>query len=402
MKQRRSDEDTLKEAKFAAYLFASGLSQKEIARYLLWSPATIARRLDLAREKGILSRRPAVNLSEEEIREFSLFPLQRNLREALHAAVGKYYVREIIIVPSDKKETPEDEVNIRRVGEAAALRLRQHLAGGKMQRVGVSWGRTVRATAQAAQGLPPLAEDQATARKKMAQVEWIPLAGDLLLPHEKGAYPLAASTLAAEFAQAFMGDLPQNQRYLGAPAYIPWAFLKGSEEQGGAQQIEADQQTVRRFLETLRPYRDIFGPGEEGQEPLIYQLDTMITGVGTWTSTAWWFNLSDHLRPEERERLREIAIGDLCGRFIARKDARPEDKQLIEEINGRAFVPSLEDFKQCADRARDKGTPGPIIVAEGADKAAVVKHVCLEGLVSEIVVDEDLAWEMGRLLGSVP
>jgi DNA-binding transcriptional regulator LsrR (DeoR family) len=390
MRRRSSHRETLREAKEAAYLYALGLSQEKIAEYLYSSTATISRRLKLAREEGFLEDRPVLKLSEEDLQECSRIAFGGELREALHRAVGGYRLRNITIVPSAPKASPEDEVNIPRVGEAAALRLRYHEARGKMHLVGVSWGRTTWATAFAArQLLPP---NSAADPPKKAPPEFIPLAGDLLLSPEKGTYTLAASTVAAELTQAFQGNL-KKQRYLWAPAYIPFTFLQGDPEQ-----VEAERTTVRRFLESLPPYRQIFGPAEDGKEPLINRLDTILAGAGAFSDKAWWFNLAEHIRPEEKERLAQSAIGDLCGRFIPRRNASKDGIRLIEEINDRVFVPPLEAFTRCAERARREDTPGPILVAEGADKAEVVTHICLEGFVSEIVIDQELAEEMARLL----
>lgn len=392
MKRGTSHPKILMEAKQAAYLLSMGVPQEKIGEYLYISPATVSRRLKLARQEGFLEDRPVLKLTKkEDLEECSRIYWGGKLREALHKAVGDYRVREITIVPSAPKQSPEDEVNIPRVGEAAALRLRFHESTGKMHLVGVSWGRTTWATARAARQLLPLNDPKEDPSKRNPP-EFIPLAGDLLLSPAKGTYTLAASTVAAELTQAFEGNL-QQQRYLWAPAYIPFTFLQGDPDQ-----VEADRSTVRRFLESLPPYREIFGPAEGGEEPLINRLDTILAGAGAFSDRGWWFNLAEHVRPEEKALLAQAAIGDLCGRFIPRRDASKEGRQLIDEINDRVFVPPLEAFLRCAERARREGTPGPIVVAEGAAKAEVVTHICLEGFVSEIVIDQELAEEMGRLL----
>jgi DNA-binding transcriptional regulator LsrR (DeoR family) len=163
---------------------------------------------------------------------------------------------------------------------------------------------------------------------------------------------------------------------------------------------------VRAFLETLPQFRTIFGPLENGHTPLIRQLDTMLSGVGAPGATGpsgseferAWYELTEQLLEDEKARFWGAVIGNLCGRWIAKKDASPEDMRLVDEVNQRVFVPEFDDFRRCAERSRDKGTPGPIIIAAGAHKAAVVAHVCVAGLVREIIIDETLAREMGRLL----
>lgn len=402
--QRRLNKvEMLEEAKQAAYLRSCGLTVEQIVRYMDSSLTTISRRLELARNSKILSEKYIVHLKPEEIEKLELLNLEQELSEALAKKMGSHFVQRTTIVPSEKGK--EDE-NIKRVGDAAALRLFQHMNSGKMKTVGVSWGRTVAATAQAARRLSPTVEPYVD-----TQVEFIPIVGDLLLPTKMKIYQFSASTIAAELTRAFKGNL-QDQHDLSIPACFPEDFFQGSPDK-----ISTEKRLIRRFLETLPSYQAVFGAraGESNQKPVIQCLDTLISGCGFIQSSgraipvksrkdSMWFNLTRHIQDSERERLRKAASGDLCSRLVPHQDADEEGRKLVEEINERVFAaPTSDDIRLCKDRSRkddtgEQDTPGVIIVASGAEKARVLLNICFGDLVSEIVIDKELAIGMAQLL----
>jgi DNA-binding transcriptional regulator LsrR (DeoR family) len=388
------------EAKLVAFLVGSGVPSDQLDQYLPGSKATLTRRLQWARDQGYLRSRLHYDpdlLTPEDIAQFELFPMGKKLEEALRSAVGKVPLRKVTIVPNDESSG----LTLERVGAAAALRLKQHAHLGKMRLVGVSWGGTMAATARAASRLFSTA-----AAQSRVPVGFFPVCGDLLHPEEEDDYSLAASSLAAEFARAFHGAVPANQRYLWSPAYIPWEFLQAARS---SKQAEADRKVIVRFVTSLPSYRDILGSRRNGQDSgeaaplsLVQQADTLLSGVGDIASIAdndprhMWFHLTGFLAPDDKQELRDAAVGDLSGQFVAR---RAKDQALIDRrINSRMFGPSLADFADCAQRTQENGTPGPIVIAVGEHKAEIVTTICLRGLVSEIVVDARLAHAMAALL----
>lgn len=398
MKRRRlrDNAEILEEAKLISYLRSCGMKTNAIADHLHQSPATISRRLELARDKHILVEKHIAHLEPEEIERFELFTLEQELSKALSNEIGQRLVRHITIVPSEEGKDKVD-ANISRIGTFAALRLWQHRSAGRMHTVGVSWGRTVAATASAAGLLSPTVSVE-------TQVEFIPIVGDHLLSTRPNIYKFSASTVAAELTKAFQGDL-EKQHHLSTPSCIPEDFF-----QDDVDQTAAEKQLIRRFLKTLSSHQEVFGPGEGNQEPAIQRLDTLISGCGFIDANdgsvelenrkdSMWFNFTKHVRPAERAELRKAAIGDLCGRLVARPDADTAGKRLVDEINERAFAsPTLQDIRRCKEQARQNQTPGVIIVCAGAEKAGTLLSICLDDLVSEIVIDKDLAIEVANLL----
>lgn len=402
MRQRKSKEEILEEAKLAAFLYSIDTTPQEIALLLDTSEATVTRRLQAAKEKEILIERTEVKLSDklagEELRKLSLYPLQGKLREALQHEVGRRCLQAITIVPTETKHQTaleNDRETLKRIGQAAAIRLRQHWdTAEKYLLIGVAWGWSVNAVVRAAQRLAP-AKNEPTG-EEAKDPAFFPVAGDLLLrpEYEEHSYSLSASTLAAELNQVFRGNI-RKQLHIPAPAFIPATFLKGKERED----IPAHCDTILEFLQTLPSFQRIFGKKENDQDSLVVKADGILSGVGYWASERIWSRITDHLLDEEKEELENAVLGDVCGKLIPKSNATEYQKKLIDQVNARVFTPTPKQFEACAEKAREQGTPGPIIIANGSLKAEVVHHICLKGWVSEIVVDEDLALKMAELLG---
>jgi hypothetical protein len=72
-----------------------------------------------------------------------------------------------------------------------------------------------------------------------------------------------------------------------------------------------------------------------------------------------------------KERLNDLVIGDLCGIVIPRPNLDSQSKSEIENIMARWTGARVEHLEACATRAQ-KGAPGVIVLAIGANKASVV------------------------------
>jgi DNA-binding transcriptional regulator LsrR (DeoR family) len=269
--------------------------------------------------------------------------------------------------------------------------------------VGVSWGRTVAATATAAKKIS--STQNLNDNKKL---RFIPIVGDFLIPQIEG-YNLEASTIAAELTRALGADI-ETQAALNVPASLPEDFFEGNPTE-----IATHKEIIRSFLTTLPDYQSLFGNRDNrNDKPLIQSLDTIISGCGFIDSNGGnlsvedrmdskYFNLTRHIQEPEREALRQAASGDLCSRLIASQNASTKGKELVQAINQRVFAaPTLEDIQLCKERSRDEETLGVVIVASGAEKSPVLTQICLAGLVSELIIDQQLANRMAQTFGIDP
>jgi DNA-binding transcriptional regulator LsrR (DeoR family) len=394
------DGKILREAKLAAYLLvACEFTREQIAHWLDLSQATLSRRLDLARREGYLREKLVVDrLTAEEEQEYDLFPLQKQVSEQLNRQIGSFLVRRVTVTPAD---TSPSGVAI--VGAGAAFRLQELIAKGNRD-IGITWGITMQAVVQGvarwSAALDPLAE----IRKQMRAVRVIPLAGDLL--HQEHGYELTSSTLAAELARSLSGPVdPQEQPHLQLPALIPASFAKGKTKQ------EID--LVRGFLQELETFRRLFpdteeekdrprGPRSPHDPPSVWMLDLILTGCGVHKAgPAPFYKLTDHL-PTEEELPDDAILGDLAGTLIAREGIPSVEQKLINESNERLTGVSLRHFRHCANRARQEGRQGGVVlVAAGRRKAELALHLAVkEQIINELVVDEELGRELLRLTAS--
>jgi len=379
------------ERQLVAYLYAGGRSNKEIAALLQSTETRVSRRLKEAREAGFVIICP--NVPEEIIRRFEPFEGAKQLEAVLKQAIGTSRVKEVIVVPPQRFTEGQ-----RRAGspdwlaDAAARRLWYHAQQGKITSVGLSWGRTLRAVARAAGRVAPPVERARVG----AGITWIPVLGDLLHPAEEEAYSLSSSTLAADFTKAFGGEA-ESSLALYIPAYIPGKFL----EKLPKKEREQRQAIIHDFITMLPNYRLIFGPTDNGQQPLMEQLDALVTSVGAPpapdTKQPWW-SLTQQLMEGEEAQVQRATVGNLAGQFITDEEVDPEDARGIEEINARVFGPKIEDFKRLAKNSKAKKSPGLLVVAAGTFKARVVHRISLAGLVGELIIDQALAMELLRLM----
>ena len=170
------------------------------------------------------------------------------------------------------------------------------------------------------------------------------------------------------------------------------------------------------LLGQVEGYRRIFlNDGTQG--PLIDEIDTLITGVGTAskTSTDPWLiervNAMQNDPPLTREDFEAYTFGDIGGVYllrpglpelvaerqakIARLSGKPECKSIekkVQRINAQWTGIQREHVAGCAERARaSQKTPGVIVLAVGRAKSEIVIEAVNQSLVNHLLIDQDLA-----------
>jgi hypothetical protein len=146
---------------------------------------------------------------------------------------------------------------------------------------------------------------------------------------------------------------------------------------------------VRRRISRFVNYEVIFG--RPGHAAMIHQVDAIVTSCGHahHRSPFWKIELSRlGLAPE---RVFELTFGDIGGVLLERDDLSEENRKLFADISNRWTGINRKHLEDCAKR-----DPGVIVLALSPIKADVVLKCVKLGLVTQLIIDEDLGmalWE---------
>jgi DNA-binding transcriptional regulator LsrR (DeoR family) len=141
---------------------------------------------------------------------------------------------------------------------------------------------------------------------------------------------------------------------------------------------------IRGRIARFPSFQSVFGgPNQPG---VIDQLDAIVTSCGNahhynqfWTTEMTRLGVSP-------EKLNSLTRGNIGGVLLAREDLGCKDQDLLADLARRWTGIKLQHYQQCARRE-----PGVILLALGYNKAEVVLHCVELGLVTELVIDEELA-----------
>src|SRR5579863_1882159 len=414
----RKDEDIEFQAQVAAWLFDKmHCKQEQIAEHLGIRQPDVSRRLKLAEERGWLSR--PVFLRGKDISDDRLDEIENAFYQKLpdlRAGIERLSRQRRPADPPPKVQvfysgpTATDKAGYHKrqqmFGWNAALYLRELVP--RMHRVGVAWGKTI---ARLIDGLGPLQP------RFTRGTQFFPVSGEPLRAHGEEN---SATTLAAGL-QAFVGgtasDVPGLNMVIPC---IPDLFSD-----------DVTRQIKHSLLGQVEGYRRIFlgasgaagggsGNSGPGQQRLIDQMDTLITGVGTAskTSTDPWLiervNAMHNTPALTREDFEAYTFGDIAGVYllrprlseiIAARNARTpglSGKALrelnatveakVKRINSQWTGIQREHVAGCAERARVSGqTAGVIVLAIGRAKSETVIEAVNQSLVNHLLIDQDLA-----------
>ena len=285
--------------------YEEALTQEEIARRLGVSRASVIGMLQEARDRGVVT----ISMSPRHLQSIGLS----------RALANRFGLRNCVVIPDTDGRAPDYE----RVGRAGARVLSERLQAGDV--LGVSWGRTVLALANA---LPTIPIEDAIA---------IQVTGSFVGTPEMSA-ELCTSTIANRIEARCV--------YLSAPGLV-------SEPQ------------VRTML--MRE------PSLKEQFLLLETCNRIVFGVGHLKETSTVFRSGYLRRQDAAPYLARGAVGVVAGRFLA-ADGAP----VIDALDHRMIGLTLEEIARIGDR---------LCVAAGPDKAEAVAATLRGGLATDLVTD---------------
>jgi hypothetical protein len=173
------------------------------------------------------------------------------------------------------------------------------------------------------------------------------------------------------------------------PFFIPRVFDKPK------------RQALRDWIVNLRSYREVFS----GENAAVTDLDCLFTSVGQEGKplAAAGAELEEACGITLAE-LSRLVSADLGGTLIPREDLSGSDRRIYEDLGSAMTGLSLGAVEKIALRAADvakspsQQLPGVCVIAIGENKARPLLAALEAGLVNELVIDEDLARAVQRLL----
>jgi DNA-binding transcriptional regulator LsrR (DeoR family) len=297
-------------AKVADLYYLRDLTQQEIAGRLGLSRPAVSRLLRRARDLGVVRIEIAAPPGSHH-------DLERALEE-------RFGLREAVVVTGD---ADDPEATRRALGRAGARYLERALRGG--ERVGISWGTTLRAVVD-------------HLRPRPLRPVVVPLVGGV----GQVAPGIHANDLAAGLAAAFAGQA----HLLHAPAIVPGPALRRA--------LLADA-GIRRVLAQAR------------------QVDVALVGIGALVPSSTLVRSGYFSAADLAQLRRRGAVGDICTRAYTAVGA-PVDGALDRRI----LAVGLDDLRRIR---------AVVAVAGGPEKAAAIAGALRGGLVDVLVTDHAAA-----------
>jgi DNA-binding transcriptional regulator LsrR (DeoR family) len=402
----RKDEDIEFQAQVAAWLFDKmHFKQEQIAEHLGIKQPDVSRRLKLAEERGWLSRPSFLrgkDITEQRMLEienafYKRLPELRSLIEGVsqrrRSSDAPPHVQVFYSGPtSTSTDTASYHKRQLLFGWNAALYVQELIP--KMHRIGIAWGETI---ARLIDGLDPL-------HPKFARgTLFFPVSGEPLREHREEN---SATSLASRLQELVEGA-PQGPGLNMVIPCVPDEFNP-----------EVTEGIKTLLLGQVAGYRRIF-LGDGGHSPLIDEMDTLITGVGTASKTStdpWLIERVNAMRndpPLTREDFAAYTFGDIGGVYLPRPELgdliaarthRPSATSKLARERCAAIAAKVarinsqwtgiqgEQIARCAARARaGEQTAGVIVLAIGRAKAETVIEAVNQSLVNHLLIDQDLA-----------
>ena len=295
----------------AAWLYhIGGLSQDEVGQRLGLSRFKVLRLLSEARAAGEV----VVSLDP---RSTGTLALAEDLRL-------RHGLADVLVAP----EVGADAARVRRAVGAVAARWLARAAGAGAMTVGVGWGRTLSAMADALTGL------------HNPELRVVSLMGAMVRTGPEGPIDVCARIAAVAGGQAL---------------FLPAPFLADTVADAA---VLMRQRAVREALEAARGARHmIVSVGEGGREALL--------------TTSGVLDAADLAALEAAG-----VVADTTGKFL-----RADGTLAPVDLNDRTPAIGIEDMRAAE----------VTLLAAGPAKAAAVRAVLRAGLVDRLVTDEDLA-----------
>lgn len=346
-----------------ASLFARGVSLPRIIQETGLSPEAVASALFNARNRGLVTV-----ASRQPPRE------RRSLQDLLRmrgTTLRHVHICRTGPVPAAAFASADWNARIQRFGEEIAPLLVALLAEATC--VGVCFGKMVAAAIDGLRGrcgAPPARE--------RGPLYCVATAGGLV-GVQKFRPDASSSILASRLTETINGNWDALATLIGVEGFIA-SYL------GLPDEVEM----TRRRIACFPNYQAIFGtPGQPG---LIDQADALLTSCGNAHHYSEFWRTELARLGVSAERVNTLTEGNIGGVLLARDDLSRDDRVLIDDINRRWTGITRRHVEQVVRRE-----PGVILLALRHNKADVVLKCVELGLVSELILDEDLAlaiWDL--------
>jgi len=381
MSVRVIDKDVLDMLKICHQVIDLGMSYQQVADHIGISAPTVGRRLEKAKKLGWVKEQISFDIPEkyQEVQNY-IFSANPELEyEILETFKGK--IQDVRIIASTRG-TEGEEISRRYAAAAAAYMFEELWRSNAPNVVGVNWGRSLLAFAESLRVYP---------NRELAIV---PLFGDSGVHWTHPRYEEATKYHSTRIAHLISRNYsaPEPIR-LTFQALIPAKFAES----------ESIREIIKQYIESDPSYQAVYG-----DDGLINQIDTIVSGIGALDREGSWFNYIaylDQAEPErEFQRLSDLGVvGDIAQHFVTQEGVVEDTHPAIDSINQRVIGIRPEHFIQLAERYRGSESAagaGVIIIAVGQHKARVVIAAIRSGAVNHLVIDENLAREIKRLLNS--
>ena len=369
----------------AAFLASEGANQAEISRKIELSQAVVSRLLKRSRDEGYLVKELRfVERNQGELQQAQLrahkHPLVTKL-DRLFQHSKKFRAPLLRVFPDD---VPGMSLEQRRLEfrRQAAPHLKTLILRAKT--CGLTWGGMLWNILESLR-----TTENRTPWINHGHIEFVPLCGE---SHSKAPTHFSSSNLASEFSRLVNGDKSLALSLGMVPAYIPEKFPHD------------ELAAIQAFVRDSRPYRQIFIDGQNGQQPLAYNLDMIVTSVGK-RDRPFGFG-EDTLIEYDTGSLRELSsliAGDLGGVPLERSGLTKTESDKVKELTMRWQGLQLEHLESCSLRAHEQrdpltGKPGIVVVSRGVARAPAIYEGVKKGLINHLLINEDLAAALEQLI----
>jgi DNA-binding transcriptional regulator LsrR (DeoR family) len=318
-------------------------------------------------DKWIVTRFAREMFKEELLTEIAIMTHHRpwtNLEKSLSSLRGSV-LKNLRVVYSGGKAKPRDQewpAIIDRFADNSAWLIQGFLEDSK--RVAVCWGSTV---ANIVNALSALRIPVDPGRRA---IPVIPTAGQPLGQHFRNA-GIDSTTIARLLSIYFNGQSSNQVPSLdNVWPVIPRKFIDSPE--------------VRELVRDIDSHRKIFGDGPQDKSAMLSRADTILASCGSFHN--WNTFVAEWMSGDDGVDVTKVAIGDFGGAIVP-KPGVPESE--FEAVARLWTGITLEHFKLVAVRS-----PGVILCAVGRNKGRIALELVRRGLVTTLVVDNQLASEI--------
>lgn len=366
------------QAQEAAYLYAQGFSQQQLADFLECSQSNVSKLLRLAERAGWI--KTTVRFDEGGVPQSRLNELRRlvgarELADRLKQieSPNRVHIRNIRVFPSGRGSLDERLVSF---GRLAATRGIELIARSKV--VGVSFGTSLHRFIDGFSWVPSRQERPITI---------VPMAGEVASYDRFGS----SSTWLAHKLHEIVngGEMPPKFSLATVPFFVPRTF------------DSTKRKALREYVGELRSYREVLS----GEDALLPNLDCLFTSVGQQGNPlAAAGGELEEACGISLAALSKIVAADLGGTLIPRSGLGPADRRLYEDVVACMTGLSLKNIDSLARKADDhqiasaRQKPGVCVVAMGENKARPLLVALEHGLVNELIIDHELAEALKQLL----